>query len=96
MSDRLEPMLPETAVLTYFGRDEAASPAVGSKKVSDREEAEILASALEVRAETKTAPAPETPVVAASPAPASPELAKVGAGLGPGRRLIPHSLHFCP
>ena len=39
MSDRLEPMLPETAVLNYFGREEAASPAVGSKRINDQEEA---------------------------------------------------------
>ncbi|MDP9174144.1 MAG: 2-oxoglutarate dehydrogenase E1 component [Planctomycetota bacterium] len=59
MSDRLEPMLSETAVLTYYGRDEAASPAVGSKKVSDAEEAELIALALELPPkQIDTAPAP--------------------------------------
>ena len=49
MSDRLEPMLPETAVLNYFGRDESASPAVGSKKINDQEEGEIISRALDLR-----------------------------------------------
>jgi 2-oxoglutarate dehydrogenase E1 component len=78
MSDRLEPMLPETAVLTYFGRDEAASPAVGSKKVSDAEEAEIISRALELSARTAQTPPPPT-----APAP-SPELAKIAPGSGVG------------
>jgi 2-oxoglutarate dehydrogenase E1 component len=76
MSDRLTPMLPETATLTYIGRDEAASPAVGSKKVSDAEEAQIISTALEIRAtgpETKFAPA-----VAAK----EPEVLAPGSGLG--------------
>jgi 2-oxoglutarate dehydrogenase E1 component len=74
MSDRLEPMLPETAVLSYYGRDEAASPAVGSKRVSDQEEAEVVSRALEL-------PAPR-------PAPAAPadesRLEKVAHGSGVG------------
>jgi 2-oxoglutarate dehydrogenase E1 component len=80
MSDRLEPMLPETALLTYCGRDEAASPAVGSKKVSDREEAEIVARALELsqpRESDRTAPQPSRPA-------ATPELEKVAPGTGLG------------
>jgi 2-oxoglutarate dehydrogenase E1 component len=76
MSDRLQPMLSETASLTYFGRDEAASPSVGSKKVSDAEEAEILARALEL-------PASEPPKPAAAK-PANPELAKIAPGSGLG------------
>ncbi len=75
MSDRLEPMLPETAVLSYFGRDEAASPAVGSKRVSDQEEAEIISRALEL------------PAAAAGPPPAPPDeskLEKVAHGSGVG------------
>ena len=48
MSDHLEQMLPETAVLTYGGRDEAASPAVGSKKISDVEDAQIISRALDL------------------------------------------------
>jgi 2-oxoglutarate dehydrogenase E1 component len=80
MSDRLEPMLPKTAVLTYCGRDEAASPAVGSKKVSDREEAEIVARALDLsqpRESDRTAPQPSRPA-------ATPELEKVAPGTGLG------------
>ena len=73
MSDRLEPMLAETASLTYVGRDEAASPAVGSKKVNDREEQEILWRALEL-------PEPQP----AMGEPTDPELAKIAHGSGLG------------
>jgi 2-oxoglutarate dehydrogenase E1 component len=76
MSDRLEPMLPETAVLKYFGRDEAASPAVGSKRINDQEEAEIISRALELPA-TVTPPAPK-------PAEAEPKMVKVAQGSGVG------------
>jgi hypothetical protein len=48
MADRLRAMLPDPAVLTYFGRDEAASPATGSFKMHDIEEKEIIAHALEL------------------------------------------------
>jgi 2-oxoglutarate dehydrogenase E1 component len=97
MSDRLEPMLPETAVLSYDGRDEAASPAVGSKKVSDREEAEVVATALEVPAETKPVPVAEAAAAtadgdngngngrsAAAGAQPQPQLAKIAPGSGLG------------
>jgi 2-oxoglutarate dehydrogenase E1 component len=47
MSDRLEPMLPETAVLSYVGRPEAASPATGSHKLHEEEERDLIARALE-------------------------------------------------
>jgi 2-oxoglutarate dehydrogenase E1 component len=47
ISDRLQPMLGDGVKLTYCGRDEAASPAVGSKKASDAEEAEIIGTALD-------------------------------------------------
>jgi 2-oxoglutarate dehydrogenase E1 component len=47
ISDRLQPMLAPGVKLTYCGREEAASPAVGSKKSSDAEEAEIIALALD-------------------------------------------------
>jgi len=78
MSTRLQAMLPETAVLIYCGRDEAASPAVGSKKVSDAEEAEIISRALEL--------APAHPAVA-EPAAAeitNHELEKIAPGPGLG------------
>jgi 2-oxoglutarate dehydrogenase E1 component len=58
MSDRLEPMLPETAVLNYFGREESASPAVGSKKINDQEEAEIISRALDLPAQEPPKPTP--------------------------------------
>jgi 2-oxoglutarate dehydrogenase E1 component len=50
MRDRLAQMLPEVAVLTYCGRDEAASPATGSYKVHEVEEQEIISHALELGA----------------------------------------------
>ncbi|HZZ44860.1 MAG TPA: 2-oxoglutarate dehydrogenase E1 component [Tepidisphaeraceae bacterium] len=48
MRDQLSGMLPETAVLTYCGRDEAASPATGAKKTSDLEEKELVGHALDL------------------------------------------------
>jgi 2-oxoglutarate dehydrogenase E1 component len=47
MSARLPEMLPETAVLSYVGRNEAASPATGSHKLHEEEEKEIVARALD-------------------------------------------------
>jgi 2-oxoglutarate dehydrogenase E1 component len=47
ISDRLEPMLPETSVLNYVGRAESASPATGSHKLHEEEERELIARALE-------------------------------------------------
>jgi len=52
MSDRLRPMLPDDAVLMYIGREQAASPAVGSKKASDAEEAEIINRTFELSGQT--------------------------------------------
>ena len=75
MSDRLQPMLPETAVLNYFGREESASPAVGSKRINDQEEAEIIARALDL-------PAP--PPKETKPAEPEPQLEKVAQGSGIG------------
>ena len=48
MEDRLRDMLPDPAVLSYFGRDEAASPATGSYKAHEHEEAELISQALEL------------------------------------------------
>jgi 2-oxoglutarate dehydrogenase E1 component len=79
MSDHLEPMLPETAVLTYCGRDEAASPAVGSKKISDTEDAQIVSRALDL-SRPRTAPPAAQPAAVGS----TPELAKVAQGPGVG------------
>ena len=50
MRDRLEPILPETAVMKYYGRREAASPATGLAKLHKIEEDEILAEALDLAA----------------------------------------------
>ena len=47
MSDRLTPMLAETTVLSYVGRAESASPAAGSHKAHDLEEADLIARALD-------------------------------------------------
>jgi 2-oxoglutarate dehydrogenase E1 component len=73
MSARLQPMLPETAVLNYFGREESASPAVGSKRINDQEEADIISRALDL-------PAQELP----KPAAAENKLEKVAHGSGVG------------
>jgi 2-oxoglutarate dehydrogenase E1 component len=48
MRDRLSGMLPETAVLAYCGRDEAASPATGSYKAHAVEEKELVGHALDL------------------------------------------------
>ena len=58
MQDRLQPMLPETAVLNYVGRDEAASPATGSHKMHEVEEQELVVKALDLPPATKPAPNP--------------------------------------
>jgi 2-oxoglutarate dehydrogenase E1 component len=49
MEPRLRDMLPETAVLSYTGRDEAASPATGSYKMHQIEEQELIAHALDLK-----------------------------------------------
>jgi 2-oxoglutarate dehydrogenase E1 component len=48
MEPRLRPMLTDTQVLNYHGRDEAASPATGSMKMHQIEEQELIAHALDV------------------------------------------------
>lgn len=55
--DKLRDMLPDPAVLTYYGRDEAASPATGSMKAHNEEEREFIAQALDL-------PSSQHPVVA--------------------------------
>src|SRR5262249_40270832 len=49
MESRLRQPLPDGRVLTYYGRDEAASPAVGSKRLHELEEAELVGHALDLR-----------------------------------------------
>ncbi len=51
MRNWLEQMLPDTAVLTYVGRDASASPATGSYKVHAVEEKELLSHALDLSPE---------------------------------------------
>jgi 2-oxoglutarate dehydrogenase complex dehydrogenase (E1) component-like enzyme len=58
MDAKLRKILPENRVLTYYGRDEAASPATGAHKMHEIEEQELLAHALELPA--KEVP-PESP-----------------------------------
>jgi 2-oxoglutarate dehydrogenase E1 component len=58
MDGKLRKILPENRVLTYYGRDEAASPATGAHKMHEIEEQELLAHALELPA--KAVP-PEAP-----------------------------------
>jgi 2-oxoglutarate dehydrogenase E1 component len=77
MSDRLRQMLPDPSVLSYCGRNEAASPAPGSKHLSDAEDAQIISRALDVARLRTAPPAPQS-------AGAAPELAKVAQGPGVG------------
>jgi len=57
---RLRKILPENRVLSYYGREEAASPATGLYKMHLIEEQEILSHALELPArEVTPPPAPE-------------------------------------
>ena len=53
MEPRLRELLPDPAVLTYFGRDESASPATGSYKMHQVEEQEIIGQALEIVSKDK-------------------------------------------
>src|SRR5205807_2753 len=55
MQDRLLGMIPETAVLKYVGREEAASPATGSYKLHEIEAEEILTAALDLSTAQVTA-----------------------------------------
>jgi 2-oxoglutarate dehydrogenase E1 component len=50
MDNKLRKILPENRVLTYYGREEAASPATGAHKMHEIEEQELLAHALELPA----------------------------------------------
>jgi len=68
MEDRLNSMIPETAVLTYSGREEAASPATGSYRLHQIEEQELIAHALELPPERARIDKPATPREAAAKA----------------------------
>ncbi len=65
---RLREMLP-VQVITYIGRDEAASPAVGSMKMHQIEEAELVAHAMEIA--PREAPVTEAVKQAPATAPAT-------------------------
>ena len=87
MSERLREMLPDPAVLTYFGRDAAASPATGSFKMHEVEEREIITHALELTVK-ETAPAASgdgarAKAGAAGPSSGHPEVAQVVAASAP-------------
>ncbi len=72
MEDKLRDMLPDPAVLSYFGRDEAASPATGSYRAHEHEEAELISLALELKgAKTAVQVASQQPATASSPTPVS-------------------------
>ena len=66
MRNRLEPLLPETAVLRYIGRDEAASPATGAFRMHQAEEEEVIAAALELPIERARLQKPASPKEAAA------------------------------
>ncbi|HYO10876.1 MAG TPA: 2-oxoglutarate dehydrogenase E1 component [Tepidisphaeraceae bacterium] len=67
MEPRLRAMFPDT-LLAYYGRDESASPAVGSVKTHQVEEKELVAAALNIRPQA-------VPVAKGTPATASAETA---------------------
>ena len=73
IEDRLRDLLPDPAVLTYYGRPEVASPATGSHGAHEHEEQEILTQALELGNGKGTAreAASQQPATAASPTPVS-------------------------
>jgi 2-oxoglutarate dehydrogenase E1 component len=71
ISDRLREILPETATLTYFGRDEGSSPATGSHKMHEQEEEELIAQALEVPVKEAHRAAVAQPATAAAERPVS-------------------------
>jgi 2-oxoglutarate dehydrogenase E1 component len=71
ISDRIRELLPETAVLTYYGRDEAASPAGGSHMMHEHEEKELISQALEIPPRAAEHAAQAQPATAAAERPVS-------------------------
>jgi 2-oxoglutarate dehydrogenase E1 component len=69
MEPRLRTMFPDT-LLAYFGRDESASPAVGSVKMHQAEEKDLVSAALGIRAQAVPV-AKGTPATAATQTAAS-------------------------
>jgi 2-oxoglutarate dehydrogenase E1 component len=72
MEDKLRDMLPDPAVLSYFGRAEAASPATGSYKAHEQEEQEIISHALDL---PPNQPSPAAQVAVQQPATAASQTA---------------------
>jgi 2-oxoglutarate dehydrogenase complex dehydrogenase (E1) component-like enzyme len=58
IAPRLRELLRDTAVLTYHGRDESASPATGSSKIHTIEEEEIVSHALDIQPKSAAATQP--------------------------------------
>ena len=61
MHERLRQILADGKVLTYYGREDAASPATGSLRLHNREEQELVAAALELSADNARKDAAATP-----------------------------------
>jgi 2-oxoglutarate dehydrogenase E1 component len=71
MEDRLRELLPDPLVLSYVGREEAASPATGSNDMHKKEEQELVVHALDIK--PKTPPEPPVAKSGAVQAVATPE-----------------------
>ena len=69
MEPRFRAMFPD-ALLSYFGRDESASPAVGSIKTHQQEERELVSAALAIKPQAVPV-AKGTPATAAAQTAAS-------------------------
>ena len=67
MQDRLQTMIPETAVVKFVGREEASSPATGSYKLHEIEAEEILRTALDLAAAKPPPPGGNGAVKPAAP-----------------------------
>ncbi len=68
MEPRVRELLPAGQMLSYFGRDEAASPATGSIKMHNAEEQEFVGHALDLAAKKPQPPKAEATVPAAGAA----------------------------
>ena len=72
IAPHLADMLPDNVVLSYVGRDEAASPATGSMKVHQHEERDIVSAALELSPRSKVVQEVTAPATAATAKSATP------------------------
>jgi 2-oxoglutarate dehydrogenase E1 component len=71
MEPRLRPLLSDVAVLSYVGRDEAASPAVGSYAEHNKQEQRFIAAALDLPAAERVVPRPSAREAAKQATPVS-------------------------